>query len=204
MIITALVMAGGKGTRMALPEEKPLLNVGGKPAIDYVIEALKQAKRVDSVVVAVTDYTPKTAAHLRDFPVIILKTPGKEYVSDMGYAVHRLNLQIAITISSDMPFITGKIIDNILDHFDKCKRPALTVAVPAETKQKLGMGVGYAFECNGKNVVPTGINVNDGAYIDEPELDQEVYVVDKWEVAVNINTLEELEIAQRLMSQSKL
>jgi len=44
MGVTALVMAGGKGTRMALPEEKPLLTVGGKPVIEHVLAALENAK----------------------------------------------------------------------------------------------------------------------------------------------------------------
>jgi adenosylcobinamide-phosphate guanylyltransferase len=196
MTVTALVMAGGKGTRMALAQEKPLLMVGGKPVIEHVLQALKQAKKVDQIVVAVSNYTPKTAAHLAKFSVKVLKTPGKEYVSDMGYAVKALNLQTVLTISSDMPLITAEIIDDILEQYASCKKPALAVAVPLETKQKMGMSLGYAFDVDGRCVVPAGINVNDGAKIEDPELDQAIYVVDKPEVAVNINTVEELKVAE--------
>ena len=52
MGVTALVMAGGKGTRMRLAEEKPLIKVCGKPVIEYVIAALRNAKKIDSIVVA--------------------------------------------------------------------------------------------------------------------------------------------------------
>lgn len=45
MGVTALVMAGGRGTRMRLAEEKPLVKVRGKPVIEYVIAALKNAKK---------------------------------------------------------------------------------------------------------------------------------------------------------------
>ena len=196
MTVTALVMAGGKGTRMTLAEEKPLLRVGGKPVVELVLEALKNAKKVDSVVVAVSHYTPKTAKHLEKFPVKILKTPGKEYVSDMGYAVKTLKLQTVLTIAADMPLITGDIIDEIIERYLAYGKPALAVAVPLETKQKLGMNLGYAFDFGGKQVVPAGINVNDGSRIDDAELEQEVYVLDKVEVAVNINTVEELRIAE--------
>ena len=61
MGVTALVMAGGKGTRMHLAEEKPLIKICGKPVIEYVIAALENAKKIDSIVVAVTGCTPKTA-----------------------------------------------------------------------------------------------------------------------------------------------
>jgi adenosylcobinamide-phosphate guanylyltransferase len=61
MTTTALVMAGGKGTRLALAVEKPLLQVGGKPVVDLVLDVLCGAKLVDSVVVAVRRTPPKTA-----------------------------------------------------------------------------------------------------------------------------------------------
>ena len=196
MTVTALVMAGGKGTRMTLAEEKPLLRVGGKPVVELVLEALKNAKKVDSVVVAVSHYTPKTAKYLESFPVTVLKTPGKEYVSDMGYAVKTLKIQTVLTIAADMPLITSEIIDEIIERYLACGKPALAVAVPLETKQKLGMSLSYSFEHEGKQVVPAGINLNDGTRIDDAELEQEVYVLDKVEVAVNINTVEELRIAE--------
>ncbi len=42
MGIVALVMAGGKGTRMRIAKEKPLIQVCGKPVIEYVLEALNE------------------------------------------------------------------------------------------------------------------------------------------------------------------
>jgi len=200
MGVTALVMAGGKGTRMALSEEKPMLKVGGKTVIEHVLSALKSAKKVDSIVVAVSIYTPKTAGFMAKFPVKIIKTPGKEYVSDMGYAVKKLRLQTVLAIAADLPLITGEVVDAIVDCYEQCGKPALAVVVPMETKEKLGLGAEYAFELEGRRVVPAGINVIDGRRIDEEELYQELCVVDWKEVAVNINTLEELKIAERLFA----
>ena len=60
MGVTALVMAGGKGTRMRIAEEKPLIKVCGKPVIEYVLAALKNAKKIDTIIVATTSCTPKT------------------------------------------------------------------------------------------------------------------------------------------------
>ena len=202
MTVTALIMAGGKGSRMTLSEEKPLIIVGGKPVIEHVISALKNARTVDSVVVAVSDYTPKTANHLVAFPVKILKTPGNEYVSDMAYAVKTLQLQTVLTIPADMPLLTGKIIDDVVEQYVRCGKPALAVAVPLETKKRLGMSLSYSFEFEGKYVVPAGINVNDGTKINEPELDQAVYVVDQPEVAININTIQELEVAEKQFAKT--
>jgi len=204
MGVTALVMAGGKGSRMALSEEKPLLQVGGKPVIAHVLAALKNAKKVDFVVVAVSDYTPKTAKLMSKFPVSFIQTPGKEYVSDMGYAVRALKLQTVLAIGADFPLITAEVIDAIVEYYEQSGKPALSVAVSMEIKAKLGLGGNYGFELNGKRVVPAGINVIDGRRIDEEEMDEEIYVSDRKEVAVNINTIQELRIAEELFSKRHL
>ena len=204
MGITALVMAGGKGSRMALPEEKPLLMVGGKPVIEHVLAAIAGSKRVDSVVVAVSNHTPKTAEHLLKFPFKVIKTPGKEYVSDMGYAVKKLKLQTVLAIAADLPLITGEIIDDIVKRYKQSQKPALTAVVPMATKAKLGLSGGYAFEVKGKIVVPAGINIIDGKRISEEELDDTICIVDRKEVAVNINTVQELRIAESMLQKKRL
>jgi adenosylcobinamide-phosphate guanylyltransferase len=202
MDVTALVMAGGKGTRMTLSEEKPLLNVGGRTVIEHVLAALKNAKKVDSIVVAVSDCTPKTAKLMTKFPVAVIKTPGKEYVSDMGYAVRKLKLQTVLALAADLPLITGEVIDNVVGRYEQCGKPALSIVVPMETKIKLGLGGEYAFEMENRLVVPAGINVIDGRRIGERELDEEICVVDRMEVAVNINTIQELRIAENLFTKT--
>ena len=70
------------------------------------------------------------------------------------------------------------------------------MAAPAET-QELGLGSGYVFEERGSRLVPGGINVIDGTRVDEGELDEEMLVIDREEVAVNINPREDLAMAER-------
>jgi adenosylcobinamide-phosphate guanylyltransferase len=199
--VTALVMAGGKGSRMRIPQEKPLIKVCGKPVVEYVLEALSSAKHIERVVVAVSDSTPKTTAFLEQKQsVSVLQTPGKDYVSDLGYAANKLGLAVFLAVGADLPLITREIVDEVILAYLSCGKPALTVAVPLSTKERLGMCVEYAFDHCGKRVVPAGINVIDGRkrYGDE-WLDQEIMVLDKKEVAVNINTVAELELAENLL-----
>ncbi len=201
MQVTAVVMAGGKGKRMEVSEEKPLLKVGGKPVIEHVLESLLNAKNVSSIIVAVSDNTPKTASYLKKFPVKVVATLGKGYIPDMQYVVKKLALQAVLAIVSDLPLITSEIVDDVLEHYALFGKPALTVAVPIDTKMKFGLDVEYAFEAQGKTVVPTGINVIDGRLIDGGWMEQEVYVLDKVEVAVNVNTPEDLQLAERLCTR---
>jgi adenosylcobinamide-phosphate guanylyltransferase len=202
MTVPALIMAGGKGTRMGAPEEKPLIKVCGKPAIQYVLEALRSAKKIDKIYVAVTSGTPKTAKFLEQFDVQVVVTPGQNYVSDMGYATQALRLGKFLGIAADLPLVTGEIIDCIVERYEGCGKPALTVAVPIETKNRLGMGVDYSFKMDEKDVVPTGINVIDGGkrYGDE-WLDQDIFLFDQDELAVNVNTPKELATAEKMLSK---
>jgi adenosylcobinamide-phosphate guanylyltransferase len=199
--VTALVMAGGKGKRLALSEEKPLLQICGRPIIEYVLEALKQAKKIEAIAVTVSPFTPKTAEHMKNSGVKVIKTPGKDYVYDMGYAVRKLGLEITMMLPSDLPLITGEIIDHVVTSFEHCRQPALTVIVPMRTKEKLGLTIEYSFKLDDQIVVPAGINVIDGKRIDDKELEQTYCLIDLDAVALNINTVEDLKKAKHLLEK---
>jgi adenosylcobinamide-phosphate guanylyltransferase len=200
--VTALVMAGGKGTRMKLNEEKPLVRVCGKPVIEYVLAALKNAEKIDRIVVATTENTPRTTAMMLQLGVEVIQTPGKDYVSDMGYVVQTLKFGVFLAISADLPLVKPEMIDAVVNRYGVCGKPALTVAVPLETKAKLGMCIEYSFKNENRDVVPVGINVIDGhkRYSDE-WLDQDIFLMTQEELAVNINTVAELQLAERLLSK---
>ena len=198
MHVTAVIMAGGKGKRMEATDEKPMLRVGQKPVVEHVITSLLKAKRVEFVVVAVSKNTPKTAKYVRRFPVKVVVTPGEGYIQDMQFVIKQLGLETVLAISSDLPLITTTIIDDVLERYAACAKPALTVAVPLKTKAKLGLGAEYAFDAEGKRVVPTGVNVIDGRLIDGGWMDQDVMVLDKDELAINVNTSQDLDLAKLL------
>jgi len=80
------------------------------------------------------------------------------------------------------------MIDLIVERYARCNKPALTIAVPLETKKRLGLG-GNVLEVGSRHLIPAGINVIDGGRIDEEE------------VAVNVNASQDLRIAERLFSE---
>ena len=63
MKVPALIMAGGKGKRMGLPIEKPLLPFLGKPLVDWVAEAVASAQNVSEFYIVTSPNTPKTEKH---------------------------------------------------------------------------------------------------------------------------------------------
>jgi len=201
MGVTALVMAGGRGTRMRTDEEKPLLKVGGKSVIEYVLNALKGAEKIEEIVVAVSKHTPKTATFAKELSLKVVQTHGKGFCLDAGYAIRKLKLETVLTICADLPLVTSEFVDEVITHYEQCNKPALTVMVPLEIYNKLGLSTDYVFKIKGKDLVPAGINVLDGKRIDEKELEEEILVIDDERVAVNINTFEDLKVAELMLQQ---
>lgn len=56
-MIYAIVMAGGRGTRLKVDVEKPLFKLHGKPLIKYVLDNISSSKLVEDVVIAVSPHT---------------------------------------------------------------------------------------------------------------------------------------------------
>jgi len=200
--IVALVMAGGKAGRMNSPVEKPLLEVGGKTMLERVVEVLNHSKSVDRIIVAVTKNTQKTARKAKELSLDLLETPGKNYEYDMQYAIKKLDLADVITICADLPFISVEIVDQAIEKFRSSRKPSLSVMAPVSVYNKLGLKPEYIFEVDGKMLVPIGINVIDGKQIDKPELEQAVLVTESHNLAINVNTPNELALADDLSKRS--
>lgn len=202
MGIVALVMAGGRAIRMGNVCEKPLLKICGRTMVERVIEVLRSSKNINEIVVAVSKFTPKTAELMRSYPVKVVETPGEGYCSDVRHAIKKCALfSSVLTISADLPLITRELIDEIIVRYKRCGKPALAVAVPVEDYERLGLKWEHLFEAGGKWLAPVGINVIDGGRVDEPRMAQDVLVFEKAELVINVNTLGDLEIAEKLLAQ---
>ena len=196
-MIYAILMAGGRGTRLKVPCEKPLFKLHDKPLIKFVLDNLKSSKLIDEIVIAVSPNTTETTKYLEslndDFK--ILDTSGEDYLKDLSYILdyfeRKSKNDILLFINADLPFISSKTIDDVLEHYMNSDKDALSVLVPVEIFEELGLKYSYDFE--GK--VPSGLNVlrSENIIQDENQL-----VLSKVELALNINTIPDSEIAERL------
>ena len=139
-MVIALVMAGGKGTRMELNCEKPLVQVNGKFLIDYVMDNLENSNKINDVFIATSPHVPLTQEYAIKKGYNVIKTPGYGYLDDLGFLLSYFeskNLdEILLTIGADLPGVDGKLIDFILNEYllayKKSHKPAMCVAVPIE------------------------------------------------------------------------
>ena len=131
-------MAGGMGTRLKVPEEKPLFKLHDKPLIKYVLDNLKSSKLIDEIVIAVSPNTCKTTQYLRSLEedFLILDTSGEDYLTDLSYILdyfeEKSKKDILLFISADLPFISAETIDYVIDYYLKQDKDALSVIVPVE------------------------------------------------------------------------
>jgi adenosylcobinamide-phosphate guanylyltransferase len=202
MHIVALIMAGGKGKRFGGDTEKPMIKLLGKPLIRRVIEATKASKRISETYVAVTAYNSKTAEEASKASAKVIETKGHGYHADLRQTVLKLNLACPVlTISSDLPLVNGEFLDEIIDKYEKSRKPALTVLAPIESCSKYGVYPTSFYEHGGNTYAVSGINIIDGRRILE-EQEQEVVICRKPEAVFNINTPKDLESAKNYLLRS--
>jgi adenosylcobinamide-phosphate guanylyltransferase len=201
MEVTALVMAGGRGSRLRLQVEKPLLKVGGKPMVQRVVEALRASRRVEGVVVVVSGRTPKTAGLAERLALRVLRAPGEGFCEDVRHAVRALGLKAALVVCADLPLISSGLVDYVVERYEGCGKPALAVMAPLEAYARLGLSVSYILDVGGRRLVPAGVNVVDGSMIDGGWMDEEVLVVSDARAVANVNTVDDLRVVERLLRE---
>ena len=195
---TALIMAGGKGTRLDLDYEKPMVKVNEKPMISYVIEALMESQYINKILVAISPNTPVTSEYVKKFPVKIIKTKGEGYIEDLADILkNREDVkkdEVIMTIVADLPFITAKQIDDVLENYYKRGKPAMCVSVPEYLFEKYNITPTLVYE----GLVPTGVNL---LLANNEEQDQSIYESENVELAFNINTLNDLNLSENYIKK---
>ena len=197
MAVAALVMAGGKGSRMKSDVEKPLTLFHGRPMILYAIEAAENATTVKDVYVAVSPNTPQTSQKMRELGVKVVETLGRNYVADMQIAIKRMALKETLILSADLPLLDAAIIDQIVRYYQASGKPALTVMAPLAGYRRLKLEPDLKIKIDGKTLVPVGVNFINGDLIDQPEVDEEILVMNDVRVLLNVNTVKELQLAEK-------
>ena len=205
MKVPALIMAGGKGKRIGLPVEKPLLPFLGKPLVDWVVEAAASAEKVSEFYVVTSENTPETEKRCLSKGWKVLRTDAKGYHNDLKQAAAKAGLLgPVLTIPADLPAVTGKFLDKVIGAFEVCGKNFLAVFVPIKTREDLELSVSSTDEYKGVWYAVSGVNIVNGETIQgEGKIETSAIITEDVEVLLNINTLKDLEIAENVMRKSR-
>jgi len=190
-------MAGGRGSRLMMGE-KPLVALFGRPLIDYVALALEDSS-VDRIFVATTDNVPDTRKWAIERGLSVIETGGYGYVADMIEAVKKAEVKDPIMIiMADLPLVTSDLIDDIIEVYEQRPEPALSTHTPLDLHSRLGRRPDSLFNYQGRLIVPAGINVLDGVDIEKEQEDFHL-IMERIELAVNVNVAGDLKLCERIM-----
>ncbi|AKB84345.1 NTP transferase domain-containing protein [Methanococcoides methylutens] len=199
----AVIMAGGQGLRLGMGE-KPCVELLGKPLISYVIDSLEKASHIDRILVAVSPSTPDTEDFVNEGygeHVQVVNTAGDNYVGDMVYAVESSGIdEPVMIIMSDLPLVTPELLDSIIDAYEVCDKSSMSVFIPLSLCSEVGIRPDTVFNWSGQLIVPAGINILDGKYINE-EQEYHNYLLEDPEIALNINTAEDLKRCENILKK---
>ncbi|UCF45049.1 MAG: NTP transferase domain-containing protein [Candidatus Bathyarchaeota archaeon] len=204
MKVPALIMAGGKGKRMGLAIEKPLLPFLGKPLIDRVVEAVESSKKISEFYIVTSESTPQTEEKCLKESLKIIRTAGKGYHEDLKQAILKAQLDCPVLIiPADLPAITGKFLDKVVKAYEVCGKDALAVFVPIRTREELELSISSTDFHEGLLYAVSGVNIINGAKIDEAKIPTRAIITEDIEVLLNVNTLKDLDVAEKIMRKSK-
>lgn len=187
-----IIMAGGKGSRMKLPQEKLLLKYK-KPIILKVADALSNSNCFSKIIFITSKNSPKTKQLLQKNNYEIFESSGTGYVEDLNQILKLLREPVFVT-SADLPLLDSEIIKKVTNFYD----PNITwtsILVTKKFLQSLGLSSDYEITINEQICNFTGISMINSQNISNLDNIKENFVIlnDK-RIGFNINTKEDFSL----------
>jgi adenosylcobinamide-phosphate guanylyltransferase len=187
--LKAVIMAGGKASRLGGNREKALLEVRGRSLLSRAANALR-VDGIDEIVVAVTKATPRSKELAKKLGLSVLPTGAKGYHEDTLELLDTFGSFVSLNV--DIPFIRSEHVRKLLEASDKESLAAVipaSIAIREPDKESVGDdGTGTSVIWIGLNFVTTNPETSYLNY-DDPLL------------SININTDEDLAFARKLIGK---
>jgi adenosylcobinamide-phosphate guanylyltransferase len=187
-----IVMAGGKGTRMNLDDEKLLLKYK-KPVILHVVDSLKNSNCFSRILAITSSNSPKTKKLLQENNIEIFDTPGIGYVEDLNFALKTIH-DIVLVVSGDLPLLDQQIIQKIVNQYDP-QNIWTSILVTNKFLTALGIESNYSVNFNNQECNFTGISlVNSDKISSFENIDENYIIIDDKRIAFNLNTKQDYDL----------
>ena len=201
----AVVMCGGRGTRMASFGEKSLLKLGGKRLIEYVLDALIEYGCFENIIAVSSPNTPATSKFLYSHKYCasgkmnILEGNGVNYSLDLSYVLGKIRPALVFVSSADLPLLNSSLIQRIiaqnLPYF-----PCAPVVLETGFVRSFNISPSSVLTIGTKEYCYSGIILIDSSsYKIDSELEEHYLIMNEKELAINVNTIAELNMAVRLL-----
>jgi adenosylcobinamide-phosphate guanylyltransferase len=195
--LIAAIMCGGRASRMQqIGTEKPLLKVNGIAMVERVISALATSNRFDLIVAAVSPNTPETSEFLKSKGIETIQTAGQGYSQDLSHLLSKLEPQKVMVVPGDIPLLNSQIVNEILNITDDRQEPAISIVLEKGFVEGIGVKPSIVFD----QYCHSGITIfNTMTVVGSGPVQERYLAMNRKEIALNVNTKEELELAQKLL-----
>lgn len=181
-----IVMAGGKGTRMNLGDEKLLLEYK-QPVILQVIDSLKNSKCFSKIIAITSSNSPNTKKLLQENNIETVDTPGIGYVEDLNLILRTINDDVLVT-SGDLPLLDKEIIQKIVSRYDP-QKIWTSVLITTKFLTSIGIQSEYFVHFSNQKCHYSGISLINSTKITSLEdLDENYIILDDKRIGFNLNT----------------
>jgi adenosylcobinamide-phosphate guanylyltransferase len=191
-------MCGGRASRMQAGAEKPLLEVGGVPMVERVASALAGSRRFDRIVAAVSPNTQKTREFLESKGIEVVETAGEGYPQDLSRLLTRLRPEKVMVVPADVPLLDSQAVRDIVDAANSGQEPAVSIVLDKGFVENVGVKPSVVFG----RYCHSGITVFDTARVAGETVQERYVVMNGIEIALNVNTKEELKLAELLVQRA--
>ncbi len=182
----AIVMSGGKGSRMKSSEEKLLLHYK-KPIILHVAEALSESDCFSNIIFLTSPNSPNTKKLLLENNYEIIESVGKGYVEDLHTILKSISDPVFVT-SADLPLLDKNIIKKIVSLYDE-NHKWTSILITKQFLTKLGISTNYEVSFQNQTCNYSGISMINSDEISNLENIKENFVIfDDKRIAFNVNT----------------
>jgi adenosylcobinamide-phosphate guanylyltransferase len=191
-------MCGGKASRMQADAEKPLLKVASVPMVKRVVSALAGSGRFGRIVAAVSPNTPRTKEFLKSSGVEVIETAGEGYPPDLSRLLSALKPEKVMVVPADVPLLDSMAVGDIVDVAKSRQEPAVSIVLDKEFVERIGVKPSVVFD----RYCHSGITIFDTGRVAGETVQERYVVMNRKEIALNVNTKEELELAELLVQRA--
>ena len=185
-----LIMAGGKGARMNLKQEKLLLEYK-KPVIMHVVDALKNSNCFSRIIAATSSNSPETEKILQQSGIETISTSGTDFASDLNSVLKQLDDSVFVT-SGDLPLLDDKIIKQIVENYNS---NIVWTSIVLRNSFLDSIGIKSEYTTQNKEYVFSGISLVNASKINNLEsIEESLVVIDDKRIGLNINTKDDYEL----------
>jgi adenosylcobinamide-phosphate guanylyltransferase len=172
--------------------------------VERVISALASSDRFDRIVAAVSPNTPNTNEFLKSKGIETIETAGEGYSQDLSHLLSKLKPQKVVVVPGDIPLLNSQIVNKILniieddddDDRQEEQEPAISIILEKGFVEQIGVKPSIVLM---NQYCHSGITIFNTKAVGTEPVKERYLVMNRKEIALNVNTKEELELAEKLL-----